>query len=86
MTPMIYILVSSHERHTADQTQPDQVNPPVDAQLPPVLPESEDVLLKDATMESSRCVFPLSHFGQICAWLASEKRTINSKTSPQSLH
>jgi hypothetical protein len=83
---MIYILVSSHERHTAVQTQPDQVNPPVDAQLPPVLLEPEDAPLKEATMESIRCVFSLSHFGQICAWLASEKRTINSKISPQSLH
>jgi hypothetical protein len=83
---VIYFILSSHEQHTAVQDQPDQVNPPLDAQLLPGLFESEEEPLKEATMESSRCVFPLSHFGQICAWLASEKRTINSNTSPQSLH
>jgi hypothetical protein len=80
------ILVCFSKRHTVVYDQPPQVYPEDPQLLLAELLDPEGETLKEATMESFFCVFSLSHFGHIWVLLASENRTINSNTSPHSLH
>jgi len=74
------------KRHTVVNDQPPQVKPEDPQLLLVELLDPEDETLNEATMDSFFCVFLLSHFGHTWALPASENRTINSNTSPHSLH
>lgn len=89
MNGMFFFLTHTVDgkRRTVVEDQPPQVYPPEEPQLLLFeLLDPEDETLKEATMESFFWVFLLSHFGHNWIWLASENRTINSNTSPHSLH